>query len=392
MTMRAIARSLAPVLARLRAADGRIMADQVAVTGIPAPTGAESDRARWMADRLTESGIRDVHIDVAGNVVGATGAQNGEAPVVLCAHMDTVFESREPIEVRREGIRFEAPGISDNARGLATLVALARELGGESVRTARPVLLAATTGEEGLGDLRGARYLFESAARGAHAAIALDGPGDERIVNTALGSRRYHVAFRGPGGHSWGAYGSPNAVQAAAALVVRLSALAERGRPRVAITPSRISGGETINAIPADAWLEVDIRSGDSGELGRLDRELRFAAVAAADGENAARRPGSAPMSVAVSLIGDRPAGEVPAREAVVAAAVAATQQIGREPVLTLASTDANIPISLGIPAISIGGGGAGGDTHTRSEWFENRDGTRGVARALLTVAALARR
>jgi acetylornithine deacetylase/succinyl-diaminopimelate desuccinylase-like protein len=254
---------------------------------------------------------------------------------------------------------------------------------------AAPILFAATTGEEGRGNLRGARHLFETAGRGAHAAIALDGPGDERIVNAALGSRRYHVAFRGPGGHSWGAYGSPNAVHAAAELVVRVTALAS-GRPGVAVTASRIAGGETINAIPADAWIELDVRSPDPVELARLDRDVRTAAVAVTDIENASRRSGSAPMSVTVSLIGDRPAGEVPASESVVAAAIAATRQVGREPVLALASTDANIPISLGIPAIAIGGGGTGGDTHTRNEWFENRDGSRGIARALLTVAAVA--
>jgi acetylornithine deacetylase/succinyl-diaminopimelate desuccinylase-like protein len=386
--MRNLARSLAPRLARLREADTVIIEDQVAIAQIPAPTGSEAARAGWIARRMAAAGLRDVHLDGAGNAVGFAGPATARPPVVLCAHLDTVFAASDPIEVRREGLRFEAPGISDNARGLATLLALARELATGEVPAVRPVVFAATTGEEGLGDLRGARHLFDTVARGARAAIALDGPGDERIVNAALGSRRYRIAFRGPGGHSWGAYGSPNAVHAAAALIVRLTAAASR--PGVAVTASRIGGGETINAIPADAWVEVDLRSGDPVELTRLDRDLRAAAGAAADDENAGRRSGSAPLTVAVSLIGDRPAGLVPEDDALVAAAVAATRQVGREPAFALASTDANVPISRGIPAIAIGGGGVGGDTHTRNEWFENRNGARGIARALLTVAAVA--
>lgn len=375
----------------LAAADAALVDDQIAVARIPAPTGSEAARGTWMASRLERAGLRDVRVDAAGNVVGMAGPANGAAPVALCAHLDTVFESGDPVEVRRDGLRLEAPGISDNARGLAALVAIAGAFASGRVPARRPVVFAATTGEEGHGNLRGARHLFGTAARGAHAAIALDGPGDERIVNAALGSRRYHVVFRGPGGHSWGARGAPNAVHAAAALVVRLAALAAARHPAVAVTASRIGGGESVNAIPADAWLEVDVRAADGTELDRLDRELRQASGAAADAENAARRQGTAPLAWSVTLVGDRPAGAVPAGEAVVQAAIAATRHVGREPILALASTDANIPISLGIPAVAIGAGGAGGDTHTRSEWFENRDGTRGVARALLLTAALSR-
>jgi acetylornithine deacetylase/succinyl-diaminopimelate desuccinylase-like protein len=390
MPLEPLARALAPAFARLRAADDDIVADQVAIARIAAPTGRESRRAAWMADRLASLGLRDVHIDDAGNVVGTGGARGDAPPLVLCAHLDTVYDPAATVEVRRRGERLAAPGISDNARGLATLLALAGEFGRHRLPAARPVLFAATTGEEGHGDLRGARHLFATAGRDAQAAIALDGPGDRRIVNAALGARRYHVAFRGPGGHSWGAQGAPNAVHAAAAFVTRIASLAANSRPVAAVTASRIAGGHAVNAIPADAWIEVDVRSGAEEELARLDAALRRAALAAADNENAGRRTGTPALAVMVTLTGNRPAGLVAESERVVATAVAATHLVGRDPELAIASTDANIPISLGIPAIAIGGGGIGGETHTAAEWFENRDGATGIARALLTVSALA--
>ncbi len=390
LPMPQIARSLAPVLRRLWEIDDTVIDDQIAIAGISAPTGAESRRARWVATELARRGVRNVRIDDAGNVVGWTGPSSTEPPVVICAHLDTAIEPREPVVVRRDGPKLRAPGISDNARGLTTMLALSRPLAAGDVSLSRPVLLAATTGEEGRGNLRGARHLFDTAGRGAWAAIALDGPGDEAIVNTASGARRFHVTFRGAGGHSWGAYGSPNAVHAAADFVMRLTGLASAAGPRSALTASRIAGGEALNAIPADAWVEIDLRSTDPDVLMRLDRELQFAARAAAEAQNAARLAHSVPLGVSVELIGDRPAGEVPETESIVSAAVAATRQVGREPRLTLASTDANIPISLGIPAIAIGGGGVGGDTHTHDEWYENVEGPRGIARALLTLAAVA--
>lgn len=389
-TVRTLSSSLASLFCRIQDADERIVADQIAIAEIPAPTGDESVRAEFIARRLRSAGLRQVAIDSAGNV-SAIGGGRGSWPVVLCAHLDTVFDSRDPVAVHRDGIRLRAPGISDNARGLATLVTLAGLVGSGRLPLGRPVLFAATSCEEGHGDLRGARHLFDTVAAGAHAAVALDGPGDERIVTAALGCRRYHIAFRGPGGHSWGRYGTPNAVHAAAALVTRLTGYAAYDRARTALTVSRIAGGTTINAIPAEAWIEVDVRSTSAPELTRIDQHVRRAARDAGDEENSRRRGDAAPLSVTLTLIGERPAGEVGAHQDVVVAAAEATRAFGREPEFAVASTDANIPISRGIPAIAIGGGGAGGETHTLAEWFENRDGHRGVARAALLLAALAR-
>ena len=253
----------------------------------------------------------------------------------------------------------------------------------------RPVEFVATTGEEGLGDLRGAKHYFATAGAGASAAIALDGAGDERIVHRALGSRRFRVTFRGPGGHSWAAFGVPNAVHAAAGAATRLASLHLPGEPRTTLSVGRIGGGLSVNSIPDDAWIEVDLRSTAPAMIERYDRELRLIARAALHEENARRAAGTPPLGFSIQTIGDRPCGEVPPDDAIVAAAADATRLIGRTPDLTTASTDANVPIGLGIPAIAIGAGGRGGDAHTPGEWFENTQGQLGIWRALtITVTA----
>lgn len=388
--VRQLADHLAPARGRLEALDASILADQIAIAEIPAPTFAEGRRATWMARRLSMAGLDGVRIDPAGNVIGVRPGATHDKPVVVCAHLDTVFEDEKAITVQRAGTRLSAPGIGDNARGLATMLALVSEVSSRKLRPARPIVFAATTGEEGLGDLRGARHLFDTAARNAHAVIAIDGAGDERVVACALGCRRYRVTFRGAGGHSWAAWGTPNAVHAAAALAARLAALHLPSRPRTTLTTARIGGGTAVNAIPAEAWLEIDVRSTSEVELSRLDGIIRAAATDAASDENARRRTGTPPLCVSLLTLSERPAGEVPATEPVVAAALEATRCIGRFPELAVASTDANVPISRGIQAIAIGGGGRGGDTHTPHEWFENHEGTRGIMRALLVVAAMA--
>jgi tripeptide aminopeptidase len=387
--VRALASSLDPLFRRIQDADCVVIEDQIAIARVPAPTGGESVRAELMTRRLRSAGLRNVETDELGNVIALAGPR-GRAPVVLCAHLDTVFESRDPVHVHREGARLTAPGISDNARGLATLATLADLVGSGQLEIKRPVLFAATTCEEGHGDLRGCRHLFDTAAANAHVAIALDGPGDERVVTSALGCRRYHIVYRGPGGHSWGRYGAPNAIHATAALVTRLTGYAAYDRARTALTVSRIGGGTTINAIPAEAWIEVDVRSTSDHELVRLDQHIRRAARDSCEEENSRRRADTTPLSVSLTLMGERPAGEVSADHDVVVAAAEATRAVGRTPEFAVASTDANIPLSRGIPAIAIGGGGAGGETHTPAEWFENRDGSRGVVRAALLLAALA--
>ncbi len=370
--------------------DADILEWQIAISEIAAPTGDERERGAWMAERFRALGLSGVRTDAAGNVIGRRPGVEAERPVVICAHLDTVFPRSMTVRVHRDGARLAGPGIGDNGRGLAVMLALAGIIDGHRLRTRAPVDFVATTGEEGAGDLRGAKALFADAARDARAAIALDGAGDERIVHRALGSRRYHIAFRGTGGHSWTAYGIPNPIHAAAIAAARLARLPLPAEPRTTLSVGRIGGGISVNAIPDAGWLELDLRSTSSALLERYDREIRAVAAAAEEEENTRRAPGTPPLACLVSVIGDRPSGETPPDHPLVNLALEATRLAGRAPELATASTDANIPISLGIPAIAIGAGGRGGDAHTPSEWYDNTDGHLGVARALAIVVGAA--
>jgi acetylornithine deacetylase/succinyl-diaminopimelate desuccinylase-like protein len=374
----------------LSARDREIVQSQVAISEIAAPTGDERERGAWIADRFRALGLCDVRTDCAGNVIGRRPGATTEAPVVICAHLDTVFPREVVLRVQRDGPRLRGPGIGDNGRGLAVMLALAAVIDGHALQTHAPVDFVATTGEEGAGDLRGAKELFARSVSEARAAIALDGAGDERIVHRALGSHRYRIAFHGAGGHSWTAFGVPNPVHAAAIAAAKLARLPVPGEPRTTLSVGRIGGGLSVNSIPECGWLEVDLRSTSPVMLERYDREVRAVAEEAEREENARRALGTAPLSCTVSVIGHRPSGETPAEHPLVRLAMEATRLIGREPELATASTDANVPISRGIPAIAIGAGGHGGDAHTAGEWFDNTDGHLGVARALAIVVGAA--
>ncbi len=361
---------------------------QIALAEIASPTGTEGARARYVADRLRGAGMR-VELDAVGNVVAHRAGTFGADPVVLCAHLDTVFGADDDVTVRREGGRLIGRGIGDNARGLAAMIALAEVMESTGLRTERPIVCLATVGEEALGDLRGAKHYFDSEGRNAHAAIAIDGPGDERVVHRAVGSRRWRIRFSGPGGHSWSGYGLPNPLNAAGSVAAMLAALPVPNDPRTTLTVSRIIGGLSINSIPGDALVEIDLRSVSQDTLDRLARETLAVVDVALGEENLRRARGTPPLTCAVEVIGDRPGGETPASHELVSSAIAATRLVGRTPELGSASTDANVPISLGIPAIALGAGGRGGDAHTPQEWFENVEGSAGIAR-LLTVACQA--
>jgi tripeptide aminopeptidase len=384
-------RSLTPAHARLAARDDAILRTQITVAQIAAPTGEEHERGGWVARRFRDCGLSDVHTDDAGNVVGRRDGNAELPPVVICAHLDTVFPRDTDLSIRRDGDRLVGPGINDNGRGLAVMLALAAEIDGVRLRTQHPVEFVATTGEEGLGDLRGAKHYFAHRGRGAHAMVALDGAGDERIIHRALGSRRFRISYSGPGGHSWAAFGVPNAVHAAANAASRLASLPLPSSPRTTLSVGRIGGGLSVNSIPDRAWLEIDSRSTSATALDDIERAIRTIAMIAADDENAKRAAGTRCLAVEVESIGARPCGETPADHSLVQAALEATRLVGRQPDLALASTDANVAISHGIPAIAIGAGGRGGDAHTRSEWFDNLHGTLGVARALTIVMTTAR-
>ncbi|HXO84286.1 MAG TPA: M20/M25/M40 family metallo-hydrolase [Gemmatimonadales bacterium] len=376
--------------------DEATLARQASLSAIPAPTGAERARGARVAQMFADAGLEDVAVDEVGNVRGWYGARSGERgadSVVLAAHLDTVFGPELDVSVSRKGPRLEGPGIADNARGLAALVMVGESLVRGSVRTKRPVLFAATVGEEGSGDLRGVRHLLGPSGRPPvrpSSFIALDGAGIERIVHRALGARRYHVTFNGPGGHSWAASGVANPAHAVGRAIAMVTAIPTPQAPRTTRSVVTIGGGTSLNCIPQTAWFDVDLRSEDPRALETLDAAVQRVLPQVLAEENRQRIPGSAPLTIDVQRVGDRPSGLTPRTHPLVQAAVAATRAVGHEHQLACASTDANVPISLGVPAVALGAGGRSGDAHLPTEWYENDKGALGIVRALLVTAAMA--
>ena len=381
---------LATARTRLAASDEQVLRTQIALSEIPAPTGAEQLRGASVEERFRALGLSDIRTDDVGNVLGMRAGAAHVSPVMMCAHLDTIFPDGTPVGVHRDGAHLNGPGIVDNSRGLAVMLALAGAIDGHHLRTRRPIVFAATVGEEGAGDLRGMKHLFNRLDEPPAACIALDGAGDDRVVTRALGSRRFRVTFHGTGGHSWGSFGVPNPVHAAGAATARLASLPLPRTPRTTLSVCRIGGGLSVNAIPEDAWIEVDLRSSSADVLARCSEDIQQVIRAAAREENGRRSSGTTPLTYTVVPIGDRPCGELDAQHPLVQSAVAATRAIGRQAELSTASTDANVPISLGVPAIAIGAGGRGGGVHTPTEWYDNTDGPLGVARALTVLVSAA--
>jgi acetylornithine deacetylase/succinyl-diaminopimelate desuccinylase-like protein len=382
-------RRLADARTQLSQGDAALVERQITVAEIASPTGDEGDRASWLAARFERAGLENIDIDGAGNVIGRRRGRSDQQTVAVCAHIDTVFPRATPHAILRTGHRLVGPSITDNSRGVASMLSLAALVDGVSLATRRPIEFVGTTGEEGSGDLRGAKHYFATRGADSCAALIIDGAGDERIVHRALGSRRFRAEFHGPGGHSWIAFGAPNAVHAATTAAAAVARLPLPREPRTTVTVARIGGGMSINSIPANAWFEIDVRSSSAEVIGALAARITEIVQRAAMEENQRSTPGTAPLRGGVSVIGDRPCGELPPDDPIVECAVQATSLIGRVPELAMASTDANVPIGLGIPAVAIGMGGRGGDVHTESEWYENVDGSLGVARALTILVAL---
>lgn len=375
--------------------DDATLSRQATLSAIPAPTGAEGPRAARVAEMLRAVGVEHVAVDDVGNVrgwKGDGGRGTGDGCVVLSAHLDTVFGPELDVSVARRGARLEGPGISDNARGLAALVTIADAMATARLVTRRPVLFAATVGEEGHGNLRGVRHLLDMGARTPlpHAFIALDGAGVERIVHRALGSQRYRATYHGPGGHSWAAFGVANPANAVSRAGKLLADLPADRAPRTTCSIVRIGGGTGLNSIPQEAWLELDLRSEDSRTLARLDETVQQILLGALEDENRRRAAGTAPLTLEVRRLGERPSGVTPRTHPLVQAAVAATRAVGQTHHLACASTDANVPIALGVPAIALGAGGRAGDAHLPTEWYDNTGGTLGIVRALFVTVAMA--
>lgn len=365
-----------------------ITEEQIRICSIPASPFGEQERAEYLSEKFRELGLAEVEIDEEGNCLGLIRGVSQSPLVVVSAHLDTVFSKDADFTVVRRENRLFAPGIADDGCGLAALIALGQVIQKERFPLEGSLLFVGTVGEEGEGNLRGVRHLCTKGRWASHvdAFLSFDGPGVDRITNRALGSRRYRVEFSGPGGHSWGDFGMPNPVHAIGRAISRLAGYPAPRDPRTTFNVGRIEGGTSVNAIPGSATMEVDLRSAAQAELQRLDAFFRRAMRDAADEENARRRAGDPLLKLKVNLIGERPMGETPTDSPLVELALEATRMLGFEPRLDQASTDSNLPISLGIPAITLGAGGTSGCSHTLDEWYDPRDRDKGLKRALLVI------
>jgi len=365
----------------------------VRICEIPAPPFKEEARAREIARRFEEIGLLRVRLDEEGNVIAERPGLSSEPRVIVSAHLDTVFPEGTNVRVRREGTRLYAPGISDNTCGIVSLIALARALDAGGIKTEGRVYFVATVGEEGEGNLRGARYLFTRGEfqSGADAFISLDGPGLERITQRALGSRRYRVTVIGPGGHSWGDFGIVNPVHALGRAIARFASYPAPLAPRTSYNVGIIEGGSSVNAIPERASMLVDIRSVSSDEIEKLEAYLRRVVEIAAREENSQRSTSGTSVTCEFEQVGDRPSGETAVNSRIVRAAIECSRALGIEPRLDCSSTDSNIPISLGIPAITLGVGGISSNCHSLTEWYEPAGRELGLKRLLMLTVALAK-
>ncbi len=352
----------------------RFISELVTLTEIPSPPFKEEIRGQAYRDMLEAAGLEDVAIDSIGNVTGVRrGKASGERMIAVSAHLDTVFPEGTDVVVRREGFCLSAPGVGDNTRGLATILAYLRALDSAGIETRDDILVLASVGEEGEGDLRGMRHFFANSANRDRIAalVCLDGPTPANtIVSAGTGSKRYRVTFRGPGGHSFADHGIVNPMIAAARAVVELGRLSLPDDPKTTCSSTVIKGGSSVNAIPAEVSLMVDLRSNSASELANLDTRFREIVLQSCHVENDSRSIEKGSIAVEIVLIGDRPAG-VTAEGELTQSAAAAIAAIGQTPVFSSFSTDANVAMSLGVPTVTLSWGGRGGDAHTLNEWTD---------------------
>jgi acetylornithine deacetylase/succinyl-diaminopimelate desuccinylase-like protein len=361
---------------------------QVRLCEIPAPPFGESARAAAYAELFSEAGLENVRIDKTGNVLAERPGRVEGPRLVISSHLDTVFPNGTDVRVTRTGDVLRGPGIGDDCRGLAVVLAVANALDAGGVETGGPITFVGTVGEEGLGDLRGVKTLFADTLAGRiDRFVSVDG-GGMGITSMAVGSLRYRVTFSGPGGHSFGNFGVANPVHAVGRLVASVADFKVTVEPRTTFNVGRMSGGTSVNSIASEAWIEVDLRSIDQDALAKLDERFQEA-VMNAFVEERARWNGDGKLEVSIELVGDRPSGETPSTSTVVETALTITRALGIVPHLDRGSTDANLPMSLGVPAITIGGGGLGTGAHSQGEAFDTRDSWLGTQRALLLAISL---
>ncbi len=360
----------------------------IELTEIEAPPFKEEKRAKEFSERLKLAGIEKVWIDSIGNVIGLLEGSIGNKNIAIDAHLDTVFPEGTDVQVRVKNDTLFAPGIGDDTRGLAMILTIAETIVKNEIKPVDNILFIGTVGEEGLGDLRGVRYLFKNNEPKIDSWIAIDGGSIGRVNNQALGSYRYEVVFDGPGGHSWGAFGLVNPHHALGAGIknfVEKADIYTGSGPKTSYNVGIISGGTSINSIPFKSSMQIDIRSIEPNRLNDMEEILHNSMNEALDKQNEIKRIGP-DLKLTINKIGNRPSGKVDESVALIQKSIVATQYMGIEPRLTIGSTDSNIPISLGFPAVTIGRGGDGGGAHSLDEWWLNKDGYKSIQLALLIL------
>ena len=363
---------------------------QLQVTSVPAPPWCEAERSQWLAERFTGMGLSDVHQDELNNVFGIRPGTDPGAPfIALSAHIDTVFPVGTPVSARRDGQKLYGPGVSDNSSGIVALLSMAAVLQAVGVANTAPILFIGDVGEEGEGDLRGMRYIYQQPRWSATIAslVVLDGAGTDTIIAEGLGSRRYEVTVRGHGGHSWSDFGVANPIVALARMIDRFTRTPVPVSPKTTFNIGIIHGGTSVNSIPESATMRVDTRSASVEELDRLERSLHEA-VDHVIPEITGRKKQEL-LTAEVRVIGNRPAADLPSDSQLLKTIRAVDSQLGNSARIQRASTDANIPLSLGREAIAIGAGGSGGGAHTIHEWFDPTGRDLGLRRILLLTLAL---
>jgi tripeptide aminopeptidase len=362
---------------------------QIRLTEIPAPEFSEYDRALALR-RLFESAGLKVRMDSTGNVIGERAGKQRNDIVLLVAHLDTVFPAGTDVRVKRDGKRLRAPGIADNGAGLAALIAVAKAMDDAKLHTELTIAFAGDVGEEGEGNLRGIRAIVEEYRDRLRAVIALDGAATDYVTTQGLASLRIEAAVTGPGGHSWSDFGAPNPITALSRGIVKFSSISVPDSPRTSFNFGMIEGGTSINSIPGRAAVKVDLRSEDEMELKKLESQLREALQSGVNSENAAAQRGNEALRIEFKTLGVRPGGKLPANSALLGAISSVDAFLGNAARQERSSTDANLPLSIGIPAIAIGGGGQGGGSHSLDEWYDPADRIAGLKRVLLATYAIA--
>jgi tripeptide aminopeptidase len=384
----------AAVKAAIQAArddEAQTIEDQVRLCEIPAPPFKETERGKVYADAFRSLGLKNVRIDKEGNVLGERPGAAAQPHLVFSAHLDTVFPEGTEVKVKREGAILRGPGIGDDCRGLAVVLAVIRAMNTANVQTPGTITFIGTVGEEGLGDLRGVKALFRDTLKGrVDRFVSIDGTG-LGITHIGVGSLRYRVVFKGPGGHSYGAFGLANPIHALGRAIAKIGDFQVPRDPKTTFNVGRIGGGTSVNSIAFESWMEVDMRSADPASLKSVDANFHKAVDTALAEENE-RWNNNGRLGVEKNLVGDRPAGRTTAESPIVEAAVSVTKALGFTVSLDEGSTDSNIPMSMGIPAITIDGGGRGTGAHSLGETFDSTNSWQGTQRATLLAIALAQK